>query len=137
MADLTIVASEFTALNVPLVEQFAGVNLVPGDQVYLDTTAQWQLAQCDGSEVESEVRGTVSVTAAAGQLCPVVIAGVVVLGASSGVVAGTLYVLSNTAGRVMPAADLVTTGWYSSVVGVGGENNAMHVLPFPSTEVVP
>lgn len=138
MANLTITASQVQAVGtLPQIRRVASVSIPAGSAVYITTSDQWALAQCDGTEDEAGIQGIAVASSATGQPALVVPAGVINLGAASGVVSGAVYVVSDTAGLLMPTADLTTTGWYSSIAGIGGPLNTFHVLPFASGEQVP
>ena len=119
MANLSITAANVSAADgeVSKQEWTAGATITAGQVVYLDSTASnvAKLAQSDGTSAEAEIQGIAMNGASSGQ--PVIIAtsGDIDLGATLTV--GTIYVLSQTAGGICPAADL-TTGDYVSVIGV-------------------
>lgn len=138
MADLTISASQVVFdTNAPRAQFTAGVALTAGQTVYLDATQQLALAQCDGTLLEAAAIGLVIGSANAGQPCLVATAGVITLGALASPVEGTFYVVSDTAGSIMPVTDLGTSTWYASLVGVGTSNNAIILAIFPSEQQVP
>jgi len=97
----------------------AGVTITAGKLVYKSATDN-KLYLADGDSATTAVRDVVGiavVTAAAGTACTYVTEDpALVIGAT--VSAGTIYVLSVTAGGIAPAADL-TTGWFTTVVAVG------------------
>jgi hypothetical protein len=52
-------------------------------------------------------------------------------------VSGTPYFLSINAGKICPAADLVTSGELSSLIGFGAPGNLLSVQMTPSGQAVP
>jgi len=119
MADLSITAANVApGTSVSKQEWTAGATITAGEAVYIDSSDsnKAKLAQSDGTSAEAEVKGIALCGASSGQ--PVVIAtnGTMDLGAT--LTLGTIYVLSQTAGKIAPTADLAS-GDYTSVIGVG------------------
>jgi hypothetical protein len=128
MADLTITAANVVvATSVALDKNsFAGETITAGQAVYKKSSdSKWWKAQADGTAEESGVGvsyGIAVTGASAGQFIVVCTGGgTVTLGTGT---AGTLYVVSATAGGIAPIADLVSTnkltilGW--GITGGGG-----------------
>lgn len=95
----------------------AGASITAGQCVYLDSSSEWQLSDANGAAALRTVDGIALHAAADGQ--PLAVAKPpTVLNIGGTLVAGTIYVSGATAaGDINPAADL-TTGWYTTIVGV-------------------
>jgi len=95
----------------------------PGDAVYLDTTVnKWKLADSDtgtpGPAGQNGVGLCLTLVEGDAEYGIVATKGTVRL--VSGLTEGTTYVISNTAGGIAPDADIVTSGDYKTILGVGG-----------------
>ena len=140
MADLTINPSEVgTDRPVPTWEPFlAGENLVPGQVVYQDRlTRKWSLTTITNLQENAVVWGVTLGEAALNQACPVARGGTIILGPSAGVVPGVIYAPSATKGNIAPITDLTTSGWWVPIIGQGGQNGELHLIPFSALEQVP
>ena len=119
MADVSI-----TAANVVADEGFgysdgiAGVAVTAGQAVYKDANDanKFKLADANASLAAATAVGIALHGAAAGQPLRVMTSGTLTIGGT--VAAGLIYVVSATAGGIAPSADL-TTGWYTTVLGLG------------------
>ena len=140
MADLTI-----TAANVSLVsgahdvDCIAGEAFVAGASVYLSSTdGKWYKAKSSGNADQAGATdlGVALATAdAAGARVSVAKPGsVVALGTGA---AGGIYVVSATAGKIAPAADLASTN-KATVIGLGiGSNQIVVHRLYNAGAVVP
>lgn len=103
----------------------AGVQITAGKLVYKSATDN-KLYLADGDSATAAVRDCVGIavaTVASGAECTYVTEDPnLTIGGT--VVNGTIYVLSSTAGGIAPAADL-TTGWFTTVVGVGTSSSTI------------
>jgi len=112
MAALTITASQvLPTLNDPVEHGIAGAAITPGKPVYYDTsTGKWKLAQADGTAAEAGADGygiALSQAAADGQPITVALPGHrVTLGAGAAPAAGVVYYFGDTAGTLVPVADV-------------------------------
>lgn len=112
MSDLAITAAQVLPGTGARVNKYtAGEAIAAGKPVYLDTvTNTVKLADCDAaSPLKATVLGIALNGAATGQ--PVDIqesGGEITLGADASMVAGTIYILSGTAGGICPDADAAT-----------------------------
>jgi hypothetical protein len=61
----------------------------------------------------------------------------VTLGAGAAPAASSIYVVSATAGGIAPAADIVTSGHYRTVIALGAGTNAVDVVAFPPAAAIP
>ena len=119
MADLAPTAGSVVAAEgISKTEQIAGASIVAGDWLYMDTANNnvMKLAQADGTALEATVYGMALNTASIGQPVLVARAGDVDFGCTITVAA--VYILSATAGKICPVADLVSSS-YLSIVGYG------------------
>lgn len=118
MADLTITAANVVAAsNATRVTGTAGETITAGQPVYAKSSDSYHLWKCDAN-FSADTAAAVGIAlhaASDGQPLTYITAGDVDLGAT--LVEGTVYVVSATAGGIAPAADL-TTGWYTTVLGV-------------------
>jgi hypothetical protein len=120
MADLSPTAANVVAEDgaVSKTEQIAGASLAAGDWVYMDTANnnEMKLAQADGTALEATVYGMCLNSAASGQ--PVIVARSGDVDFGCVITVAAVYVLSATAGKICPVADLSSSS-YLSVVGFG------------------
>lgn len=119
MADLSITAASVTA-DVGAVSVYygtAGATIAAGDVVYIDTGASnvLKLAQADGTALEATVKGIAMCGGATGQPIVVATGGDIDVGATLTV--ATIYVLSATAGKLCPSADIASSS-YMSMIGL-------------------
>ena len=131
MANLTITAANLlvTAGNTNALLGTAGATITAGQVIYLDTgDTEWKLAQCDGTDPESGDDGLAIALHAAldGQPLSYINIGDLDFGAI--ITAGVVYVVSNTAGAIMPIADFTTSTWKFSPVGYGKSTTTMTML---------
>jgi hypothetical protein len=133
MAELVITGTQvLSEPDADFYQGIAGEAVVAGDAVYLDVlTNRLRLADANGSQDSAEVLGIALHEAANEQPLRVQTAGTVVLGDAAAPVVGGVYVLGAGAGGLAPVADKLT-GWYCSIVGVGGPNNTLRLSVFPS-----
>lgn len=132
MADLSITAANVQkSTGAQLETGVAGVAIAAGQSLYKDTTDsnKMKLADANLSELAATLEGVSLHAAAAGQPITYITAGNYNPGAT--VAAGAVYVLSGTAGGIAPVADL-TTGWRTSIVGIGTSTSNIRLLKFSS-----
>jgi hypothetical protein len=138
MADLSITASNVTKGADATIDKShnAGAAVNAGETVYLDAvTDTWKLADANQDAYTAVVVGFALNTAAVGQPLTVQTSGILNVGGSS-VVVGTVYVQSGTAGKVAPAADLVS-GWRTSTVAIGKTTSSLFLAIANSGAQVP
>ena len=120
MADLAPTAADVVAEDgaVSKGEHVAGAAIAAGDWLYMDTANDnvMKLAQADGTALEATVYGVALNSAAVGQ--PVLVARSGALDYGCVLTVGVIYILSATAGKICPSADLASSS-YCSIVGVG------------------
>jgi hypothetical protein len=130
MANLTITATQVQPDTTGvLVSGIAGETITAGQVCYEDPddNYEFKLADCDNaSSTVRTVRGIAVNGATAGQPVRLQVSGDLTLGAGAAPVLGTIYCLSNTAGAIMPAADL-STGEYTHILGVGYTGNKLRM----------
>jgi hypothetical protein len=119
MADLAVTAANVVRGTGASVENgIAGAAITAGQTVYKDP-ADSKFRPCDadaGAAAARTTRGVALNSCAANQPLAVQVAGRLAIGAA--VTVGAIYVQSDTAGGIMPAADL-EAGDYVTVLGVG------------------
>jgi hypothetical protein len=120
MADLTITAANVVkGADAAVVTRVAGAAITAGQTVYEDPNDGSRFKLCDadaGTATARTTRGIALNGAAANQPLAVQTGGRITIGGT--VVPGTVYVQSDTAGGIMPSADL-EAGDYVTVLGVG------------------
>ncbi len=109
-----------------------------GESVYLNAgSGKWMLEDADGDTSASQM-GILQNTAALGQPCDVCVEGEIDLGVDAGVVAGVVYVVSPTAGKVCADGDgLMVSGKYKKVLGIGAAANILRLHPHNSDISLP
>jgi hypothetical protein len=130
MADLTITGSDVQWQSGPVLgDQPAGGTIAAGNAVYLHSgTLKWLRAQADGTADEAGASGygiALNASFSNGRLNVAVNGAIVALGTGT---AGSLYVISATAGAIAPYADISTTGHYLTPLCLGIGNNQVIVL---------
>jgi len=139
MANLGIVASEVLSAGAELLDaESAAVAVAAGEAVYFDATSrQYRLAQCDGTEEEAVVVGLAAWSVNANQPLRLISPGsILTAGATAAPVEGTIYLLSQTPGKLMPAADILSTNRVV-VLAVGLAADQLFFQPMLSTAVAP
>lgn len=119
MADLTVTAASVAkGSNATYTTEIAGVAITAGHVVYLDAAdGRVKLADADSAVLPSRVPYGIAISGASiGQPIAIQQGGDIGIGATT--VAGTVYCLSATAGKIMPAAD-IATGVQVGIIGVG------------------
>ena len=119
MADLTITAANVVpGTGAKKRTGTAGTTITAGQTVYLDATDnKYKLYDADSATAAVRALAGIALNGAAnGQPLTVQYEGNITIGAT--VAAGVIYVGSDTAGGIMPAAD-IETGDYVTVIGVG------------------
>lgn len=128
MADLAVTASQLLpASDAVLDGGTSGEAIAQGDWLYLKASDS-RLYKADNDAAAAEAADVVgqalTAAAAAGQPVRYAKGGTVVQGAGAAPVRGTVYVLSATAGKACPAADLAS-GKRVTVLGVGDAANGI------------
>lgn len=117
MADLSPVAASVVATSgYSYIDVVAGASIVRGNLCYLNASNQAALVQADGTVTEATIAGVALNDAATGQPIRLQTGGSITIGAT--VAKGTLYGASATAGAIAPSTDIVTTGYYRSILGI-------------------
>jgi hypothetical protein len=120
MAAISITPADVIAVDGAVSKQecVAGATIAAGEWLYMDTAASnvMKLAQADGTVLEATVYGMALNGAVAGQPVIVAMSGDVAVGAVLTV--AMAYILSATAGKMDPVADLASSS-YLSIVGFG------------------
>lgn len=138
MADVSVTAAEVLP-EVPGTildnTRLFGATVTAGQAVYLDTTTNtWKLADANSSAATATVGGIAMNGGAAGQVASIAVAGTLDPGFT--VTVGAVYVASATAGGIAPVADL-TTGWRTTVLGVGITASQLKLILVNSGVAVP
>jgi hypothetical protein len=127
MANLTITAANVVpGANAKLDNRYkAGTTITAGQAVYIMSDGRLGLADCNATDpLESHAVGIAVSDAEADQPIWIQRAGLLSFGAI--LAAGTVYVLSSTAGAIAPAAD-GTTGWRTTVLGASVTTSILSV----------
>lgn len=118
MADIAVTATSVApiAQSTQIEYGTAGASITAGQSVYYDSSSQtYKLADANASATTAVVKGIALNGAASGQPLAVATGGTINPGFTGTV--GQVVVLSATAGGLAPVGDL-TTGWYTSIIGV-------------------
>ncbi len=136
MTDLGITASQVLPDNAAVkLSGLAGETITAGACVYLNSTSTtWKLFDTNDSANNTGTPGIALNGASAGQPISVQMNGSPTLGAAAAPVLGVVYVASANAGGIAPAADL-TTGWRTTILGVGGASNTLVMSVINSGQV--
>jgi hypothetical protein len=120
MADLSVTAANVVkGSRAKVVSGIYGATVTAGQTVYADPADAGRYKPADADSATAAVRATAGIalnSGSAGQPADIQESGRITIGAT--VVVGTIYVQSDTAGGIMPAADL-ETGDYVTVLGIG------------------
>jgi hypothetical protein len=125
-ADLSITASNVVAgADAITANGTAGATITAGQAVYLDTTTTtYKLAHASTNSSTPKAAGIALNAATANQPLVICTGGTLTIGAGT---VGKIYVVSaNNAGGVAPSSDL-TTGWYTTILGVVTASNTLTV----------
>jgi hypothetical protein len=119
MADVSVIAASVKKTATTVIETgTAGEAVTAGQPVYLKSLDKklW-LADANGSDLTAEAVGIALNGASADHPLDYAVDGDVTFNA--GLTAGTVYVVSATAGAIAPSADLDTNStWHATVLGV-------------------
>lgn len=126
MANITITgANVVPAEGYGFVDKVAGATLTRGMPCYVSaTTGQALIADANDTATKAEVVGIALQDAAAGQPVRLMTSGTLAFGTV--LTAGTVYVVSATAGAIAPYADL-TTNDFVSILGVATSTSNLRV----------
>lgn len=110
MADLVITATNVLYTSGPKATGVAGEAVTAGQCVYLKSSdSEYYLAQCDGTAAEADAVGIALHAAGANQPLVIATSGAVInIGATTAKT--TTYLVSDTAGGIVPQADISTSG---------------------------
>jgi hypothetical protein len=133
MADLSITSTQVLPdVTGGVFNGIAGGTITAGMPIYLDeTTNTLKAADANASAATAAAKGIALHGASTGQPLRIQTNGDVTLGAGAAPAAGAVYVVSATPGGIAPAADL-TTGWYTTILGVGIGSNKVRMNVFAS-----
>ncbi len=138
MADLTITAANvLKGANARIETGVAGATITAGQLVYKDASDSNKFKPVDSDSATAAARAVHGVSlnsVSTGHPITVQTEGEVTIGAT--VAVGTVYVASDTAGGIMPSADL-ETGDYTSIIGVGKTSAILSLSIFNSGVAVP
>lgn len=133
MADISITAASVvpaTDGSPTFGRGMAGVTITAGQTLYLDSTDNTlKLADCDLSVAAATCVGIAVSGGAAGQMVVFQKGGRLTAGGT--LTKGLIYVVSNTAGGIMPSADL-SSGEYASILGVAESASVLKMNLFNS-----
>lgn len=130
MADIAVTASQLLpTADTVLEDGTAGEAIAQGDWLY-KKAADSRLYKADNDAASAEAAEVVGqamvACAAAAQPMRYGRGGTITQGAAATIVQGTIYVLSSTAGKAMPAADL-GAGDRVTILGVGNAANGIQL----------
>ena len=136
MADLSITAANVVPQSGAItVDGTFGATIVAGDALYRDASDnKFKKADANLSAAAAVFAGLALNGGGDGQPGKIITEGDVVIG--SGFTVGQVIVLSATAGKLCPVADLAT-GMYVNVVGVMISATTLRMRPLPSGVAVP
>jgi hypothetical protein len=123
MADISITASALVASTSALAKRrrcILGATLIPGDLIYLDTGASNVAKAADNNGASSLIRtpvGMLLTGGVSGQPAEFITEDDDLTLGTHGVAINTALVLADTAGKIMPLADLDTEGMYGRIIG--------------------
>ena len=125
MADYAVTASQVLLISGSPIYAVAGGAVTAGDPVYLDpATGKYLRADANGTAtVAGASGGGLALSTADADGSQLVVAGpgcVVNVGAGAAIIVGAVVVVSATAGKLAPTADITTAGHFRTVVGIGG-----------------
>lgn len=125
MADISVTASSVVpTATTKRQTKVAAAAITAGQVVYVNTSDQLALADNDASATTAAAVGIALNSCAADQPCSYATSGAVTFNAV--LTAGTIYVLSSTAGGIAPAADLAS-GDYVTILGVASSTTSLTV----------
>lgn len=131
MAALSITAAQVLLVSGPTKEVVWGATVTAGQSVYNDASAgKWKLAQGDGTAAEAgqDGYGIALGGGGDGQRGVVALPGAkVTLGAGAAPAAGVVYFAGDTAGSLVPAADVGSTD-KALPLCIGTGSNAVKIL---------
>ena len=128
MANLSITAASVqVASTVRLSRGVAGATIEAGDVLYIDTSDSNKLKLAIATSAAAAVFAGIATHAAlSGQPVQYIPAGAITIGATLAI--GTVYVVSATAGKICPVADLVA-GNYLTIIGMPSTTSILQVYP--------
>jgi hypothetical protein len=128
MANLSITAASVqVASTVRLSRGVAGATIAAGDALYIDTSDSNKLKLAIATSAAAAVFAGIATHAAlSGQPVQYIPAGAITIGATLAI--GTVYVVSATAGKICPVADLVA-GNYLTIIGMPSTTSILQVYP--------
>ena len=125
MVDLTVTAASVVpTTTTKRLTKVASEAIDAGEAVYLNASDQLVLADNDASAASAAAIGIALASAAANQPCPYTYDGGLTVGAI--LTLGTTYILSSTAGKIAPIAD-VASGDYVTILGVASSTSVLDV----------
>lgn len=125
MADLSITATEVQPGTGMLKKTgTAGETVTAGQPVYVDTSDsnKLKLADTNSSLTTATAVGIALHGASDGQPLDYATSGKITLGASASILEGEVYLVSGTAGGIMPYGDLAVSD-YTCILGIGSGND--------------
>lgn len=137
MADITITAASVVkGADARTLTLVAGAAITAGQVVYKDAADNDKVKLADADSATAAIRVPFGVAlngAAAGQPVTVQTDGLITIGGT--VAPGVVYLLSDNAGGIMPAADQ-EAGDYTSIIGVGASATEITLHLFSSGHAV-
>jgi hypothetical protein len=128
MANLSITAASVqVSSTIPLTRGIAGATIAAGDALYSDASDNNKMKLAIATSVAAATFAGIATHAAlAGQPILYIPAGAITIGATLAV--GSVYVVSATAGKICPVADLVA-GNFVTIIGMPSSTTVLEVYP--------
>ncbi len=119
-------ASVVKGTQASVISGTAGVTITAGQLLYIDTANSnvMKLADADSTALTANCAGIALHAALTGQPIAYLTAGPITIGGT--LVAGTWYIVSNTAGAITKSADQ-TTGWLPCLMGYASTTAVLQV----------
>jgi len=143
MADLTITAANVVAVDDsanPIKKRtgISGVAITAGECIYEreDGDGVKRLYKADNAALDTALAKGIALDSAPGVNQPVVYAydGKIDLGAT--LTPGQVYMVSNTAGKICPSADIASVGEFITLLGMAVAANRLILITKPTGEAI-
>lgn len=137
MANITVTAANVTpGASAGKQTGNAGETITAGMAVYLNASNLWMKALASGTLIQSGSGTSYGIALCGSSLNqPITVDTFDLDGISIGgtTTAGVCYVVSATAGLICPIADIVTSGYYITILGVGKAGNKIQFVSSGNT----
>lgn len=139
MADLSITTAEvLKGTGAILQHGIAGATITAGEGVYLDaSTNTYKLADCNVSAAVATLVGIALMNATSGQPVTIQTEGAITIGSSASMTVGEIYLVSATAGKLAPEADIVSSDQWVTLAGVAETTASLKMKTFVTGVQIP